>query len=461
MGLVKTACLGLFQQTPDGRLDNRAFFPNVWFEHRCCEAAPVLLGTISTVAVFLLARRMYGAKTAFWAAAAGMASPGAVALAYMMTIDAPLMCFWSLGLYFFWAGLEKKQGGFGEWLGLTAVIGLGLLSKQVMAGFIVLMFVFVTVSKDDRRQLKSVRFYLVCLLGLAALIPPVLWNAGHGWITLHHTETHFAGSRAFFLFTFADFIGGQIGLISPITWLLFACLAGFLVYRFKSLDRRSLYLLTFSIVPLAGIAALSLRQKIQPNWPAPVYTAGMVLLAAWGCENISAGGKLDCWRPYFKKGIIVGAVMALFIYGLPYWAGAVPGRLADKVVRRVEGWTNFGIQAGRVLGGVPRPQTTFLLTFDRNLAAELAFYVPGHPRVYVWRTPGAEPSSQYDMWPGPKTGMDALIICPEGSGRSSSSAVSGNFQEVNRLPGFVGGNEHRRYDLYLGRSLKKWPGTAK
>ena len=419
----------------------------------------VVLGTISTVAVFLLARRMYDARTAFWAAAVGMASPGAAALGYIMTIDAPLICFWSLALYLLWAGLEKKKGGLAEWLGLTAVIGLGLLSKQVMAGFIALMFVFVAASKEDRRLLKSPRLYLVSLFGLAALIPPVLWNARHGWITLHHTESHFVGSRSAFFATFVQFIGGQIAVISPITWLLFVILAGFLLWRFKSLDRRSLYLLTFSIVPLAGIAALSLRQKIQPNWPAAVYAAGMVLLSAWGCEKISAGAKLDHFRPYFKKGIIVGAVMALFTYGLPFWAAAVPSRLADKVACKVEGWGQFGMETGRALESLPRPQSTFILTFDRKLAAELAFYVPGQPRVYVWRAPGDAPRSQYDLWAGPKTGSDALIICLEGGG--GAGAASGDFRKVEPLATVVGGHEHRRYRLYLGIGLKTWPGNRK
>ncbi len=417
----------------------------------------VLLGMISTVAVFLLAKKMYGARTAFWAAVVGMASPGAAALGYIMTIDAPLMCFWALGLYFFWAGLEKKEGGFAQWFGLTVAIALGLLSKQVMGGFIVLMFVFVAASKDDRHLLKSFRLYLVSLLGLAALIPTVLWNVRHGWITLLHTESHFAGSKAIFLYTLSQFIGGQLAVISPVSWLLFVILSGLLLSRFRSLDRRSLYLLTFSIAPLAGIAALSLRQKIQPNWPAAVYTAGMVLLAAWGCEKVSAGEKFDAWRPYFTKGIIVGAVMALCTYGLPFWATAIPGRLADKVADRVEGWRHFGIEAGRALETVPHPQKTFILTFDRKLAAELAFYLPEHPRTFVWRTPGAIPTSQYDIWPGPKPGLDGFIVCPQGD-RAAIAAVSGYFEEIKPLSEVIGGEEHRKYELYLGKRLKSWPG---
>ena len=163
-----------------------------------------------------------------------------------------------------------------------------------------------------------------------------------------------------------------------------------------------LYLLCFSFVPLLGVAVLSLRQRIEPNWPATVYPAGMILLAAWGCGNISAGSRLDSWRPYFKKGVIVGAVMALLTYALPFWAGAAPGPWADRLIARLQGWRQLGVEAGRALGEVPRPQTTFILTFDRQLASELAFYVPGQPRVYTWRVPGGAPRASTTYGTGRK-----------------------------------------------------------
>ncbi|SPF49922.1 conserved membrane hypothetical protein [Syntrophobacter sp. SbD1] len=416
----------------------------------------VLLGAVSTLALFLLARRMYDSRTAFWAAAAGMASPGASALGFIMTIDAPFLCFWSVALYMFWVGLEKKEGFSREWIGLTAAIGLGLLSKQVMGAFIVFMFVFAVVSKADRYVLKSPKLWLASLLGLAALIPPLLWNARHGWATLHHTAGHFMRGKSYPIATFVDFISGQIAVISPVTWLLFALIAVWLLVHFRSLNRRVLYLLSFSFVPLSAVIALSLRQRIEPNWPAAVYPAAMILLAAWGCGNISAGSRLDSWRPYFKKGVIIGAVMALLTYAFPFWGPAAPGPWADKLLDRLQGWEQLGVEAGRALGAVPHPQSTFILTNNRQLTSELAFYVPGQPKVYNWRNPGA-PENQYDMWEGPKIGWDALIILPAGDS-SAPAAISSCFQAVNRLGNISSGaGGAHRYSLYLGTSLKKWP----
>ena len=421
----------------------------------------VLLETVSALVLFLLARRMYDSRTAFWAVAAAIASPGASVLGCILTIDAPLICFWSLALYMFWAVLQKREGCSWEWYALAAAIGLGLLSKQVMVVFIVLIFVFAAVSRGDRYLLKSRRPYLFSLLGFAALIPPILWNAFHGWITFHHTASHFQASHSNFIATSSYFIGGQIGIVSPLTWILFALLSALLLFHFKSKDRCVLYLLCFSFVPLLGVAVLSLRQRIQPNWPTMVYPAGMILLAAWGCGNISAGSRLDSWRPYFKKGVIVGAVMALLTYALPFWAAAAPGLWADGLIARLQGWRQLGVEAGRALGEVPRPQSTFILTFDRRLASELAFYLPGQPRVYTWRDPEGVPECQYDIWGGPKIGSDALIVFPETDSRLAA-AISGYFQAVGRLDNTSLGAPGRcRYSLYLGTSLKNWPANKR
>jgi hypothetical protein len=189
-----------------------------------------------------------------------------------------------------------------------------------------------------------------------------------------------------------------------------------------------------------------------------VYPAGMILLSAWGCGNISAGPRLDSWRPYFKKGIMVGAVMALLAYAIPFWAGAVHVPSADRLIGRLQGWRQLGVETGRALGEVPRPQSTFIMTFDRQLASELAFYVPGQPGVYAWRIPGGVPKCQYDIWDGPKIGWDALIVV-EGTDSLPAAAISGYFQAVGQLGYASSGAEGRRdYSLYLGTSLKNWPG---
>jgi 4-amino-4-deoxy-L-arabinose transferase-like glycosyltransferase len=418
----------------------------------------VLLGAVGGLALFLLARRMFGARTGFWTAAAGLAAPGASVLGFIMTIDAPLVCFWCCALYLFWRGLESEKGDVLAWCGLAAALALGMLSKQMMAVFILLMFVFLAASREDRHHLKSWKPYLYSAAALSALIPDIWWNQQHGWITFEHTAHHFESTGASFLLTFADFIGGQLLVVSPVTWLLFAALCAVLVRKLKSQDRRVLYLLIFSALPLAVFVIGSFRQKMQPNWPAAFYPAGMVLLAAWACGKIAAGGKMDSWSRVFRHGVYTGAVMALVVYTLPFLAEAFPGA---RALGRLQGWRELGRQTGAVLKSAPRPGRTFVMAFDRQMTSELAFYLPEQPRVFAWRNAGAAVRSQYDLWDGPEAGMDALIVVQESSSFKPET-VSPYFGSVSRIEGAVPGAPGRgSYAFYLGFSLKEWPGGSR
>ena len=102
----------------------------------------VLFRLVGQTFVFLLARRIFDAGVGFWAVAALVASPGAIALNYLMTIDALLMLGWMTALYALWHTLEDPhRWRFWIWTGL--MIGFGLTSKQMMLFFPVLIFLFI------------------------------------------------------------------------------------------------------------------------------------------------------------------------------------------------------------------------------------------------------------------------------------------------------------------------------
>lgn len=81
----------------------------------------VLLGTGALIFLFFLGHRMYGSRAAFWGIVAMVACPGNAALNLLLTIDAPLLFFWSGSLYFFWRLLtaEKRRATWGTALILS------------------------------------------------------------------------------------------------------------------------------------------------------------------------------------------------------------------------------------------------------------------------------------------------------------------------------------------------------
>ncbi|MEM8550252.1 MAG: glycosyltransferase family 39 protein, partial [Verrucomicrobiota bacterium] len=100
--------------------------------------APILFGIGTSCWLFFLARRLYGAKAAFWTVALMLASLGNVALNVLFTIDAPLLFCWTGALYVLWRLIDHEQGAGRAWpwaVALVLLLGCGLLSKQMMLAF--------------------------------------------------------------------------------------------------------------------------------------------------------------------------------------------------------------------------------------------------------------------------------------------------------------------------------------
>lgn len=425
----------------------------------------VVFSTVGLWALYLLARRLYGKRVAFWAAAAAAASPGASALALIMTIDAPLMCFWCLALYTFWRAVDTQEPHALWWLSCAACLAIGFLSKQMMLVFPILGILFLLSAKEDRRILRSPWFFSSIILSLLSLIPVIFWNIHHGLITIQHTFHHFEASQEkdlfFFLVTLFEYLGSQMLIVSPITCLLLSAVSLITLCKYLRQDRKIRYLLTFSIIPLLVFVFMSLRQRINPNWPAAFYPAGIILFAAWAFGPITTGTWLDECRKFSRSGIALGLAFVALTYVLPFFLIAVglDGGPLDPAAR-MKGWHQFGKDVGAILQAQPRRDRTFLITPDRQLTSELAFYVPGQPHVFKWKEPGGGVDSQYDIWPGPtdRMGWDALVVFP--IDQKPGKAMIACFQSFHYLGGLRLSRGHagqREYDIYFGRSLQRWP----
>lgn len=416
----------------------------------------------STLSLFLfhaLGKRLFSSRTAFWTVAAMAASSGSCAIAYIMTIDAPLLFFWSLAVYCLWRALEDEDCGYRWWLAAALAAGFGLLSKQMMLVYLLLMLVYLSTSRRDRHHLSSPRPYLLIVLALAALLPPLWWNMQHDWITFKHTAHHFE-SNPHRLKTFVEFIGGQLMLISPVTCSLLALLTVSLLGRFRKQDRRVRFLLLFGGSSLFFFVLMSLRQRINANWPAVFYPAGILLLAAWGCGEISGGRLLpDRWRKLFVPGVLVGALFAFLTYALPFALPLTPlgGGHLDPTAR-AKGWQQLARVIDEVRQELPENESVFLASPTRQVVSSLSFYLSGQPQIYMWSgQPGVQ--SQYDLWqqPDPGTMRDGLVVFEEGGVPAAGLAKSfASFEKIKDVEISLGQGGVRRFSVYLGRSLTGW-----
>ncbi|MBA2113409.1 ArnT family glycosyltransferase [Bremerella alba] len=422
-----------------------------------------LLGTGGLAFVFLLARRMYDAKVGFWAMLLAAMTPGNAAMSLLMTIDAPFLFFWSVAMYCFWRLLERGEDRWKWLVATTVVIGLGLLTKQSMAGMLVFGGLFVLLSREDRHEALRPTLY-VCAFGALMFLAPVFyWNYQHDWVTLHHTSEHFQGEPVSILRRMVislEFVGGLFGVVSPVTFFLFGCVTAFGLFAFRTLGRRERYLLCLSALPMLLVLGLSMKQRLELNWPAPFFSAGIILVAAWALGHVPLPSlflKPAEWR--LRYAATVGAIFLAGTYAMPL---ALPllglnGSKVDVLVR-LRGWEELGNQVGNRLETHDAQSQAMIVTAGRAVASELAFYMPQHPKVYLWGD-NQFPLSQYDVWGGPEEteSQDFLLVTHQGEEIPLPLRLA--FQSIEPLENVeveVGPDRKHAVTIYRGQGFRGW-----
>src|SRR5207249_3926922 len=108
-------------------------------------------------------------------------------------------------------------------------------------------------------------------------------NARHDWISFVYQVRHGLSSTQGSALRAAwrhegDFFGGQAALASPILFIMLAVTTG------RSLRRDApgarFVLAVVALVSFGFFVYSALRQRVEPNWPAPAYIPAIALLAA-------------------------------------------------------------------------------------------------------------------------------------------------------------------------------------
>ena len=345
----------------------------------------VFCGVGFLIFVYLLTYRMFGRLSARWALFAAALVPIFTVYGLLMTIDPPLLFFWSGALYFGWLAAEENR--LRNWLLLGIFCGFGLLTKQTMLAF---GFFFGLWLLFYRRELiRSPGPWLTLTVAFLLWAPNLYWIAKHDFITFRHTEHHFQeelfsplGPLRFFL--------EQAGVLSPFLFGLFLWVA-YMLFRRRDwrAEPRLTYLWALSAWPYLSVLPLSLLRKVNANWPMPFFVAGLGL-AAGVIFSLRGRPLARILRGLYFTGLILAFLGTALLYQLPRFPEKFPRPVAGLLFR-FYGWR----EVAAVVQKYRRPGEP-IVTNHRYLASELAFYLPDHPRVY--QLPAPRPESQYHLW---------------------------------------------------------------
>ncbi|MDX9974884.1 MAG: glycosyltransferase family 39 protein [FCB group bacterium] len=405
--------LGYYSKPPLVAYVN-AFFTHAAGNKEWALRTGALLFTSGTVAlVYALTRRIARRDdAALVAALALMAMPASWVGSALMTIDPILTFFWALALYAFHRAVNGEAGAW--WLTGLA-LGLGMLAKYTMALLIVAFVLYLLLA--DRKWLRTRGPYAALLLAAACTSGVLYWNWTHDWISFRHTAHIGAEGSSKPLKHFAEFWGGQAGLVSPLLLglMLWAAFRG---ARLFTRNRDAAYLFLCFAVLFTFYALVSFFRTPEPNWPVCAYLAGAAGLGWWW----SLAPRTRRTRGLLACGLVLGVALGIVARSTDLlYAAAEPSTgdvhalgLSFDPDRDPTNELRGGPELGAALSKYISPHEgagPFPFSDRYQLTALSAFYTNGRPRAYCMN-PGDRRLNQYDLWGGWDTlvGRDGIFV---------------------------------------------------
>jgi 4-amino-4-deoxy-L-arabinose transferase-like glycosyltransferase len=421
-------------------------------------AAP-LFQAGATLCAFAIGRKLYGGPVGLAAAALYALMPAVQLSSIVVATDAPLLFFEGLALLAY-ASLQSAAGGRRLALaaGLGAALGLAFLSKYAAVYALIGIVLHLGLSREARRAWSAPAAVVAVAVFALVLAPNLIWNAQHGFATLHHTAANAAlGQRASPVNprSLASFLVSQFGVFGPIPFgVLIAGLV--LAARRRALAREDLMLLCFVLPPLAVVSAGALVSRANANWSAAAYLPGAVLVAAW----------LMRWRArrWLTAGIALQAVLAAFVLLALVDPRAVDAIGGSNSLKRVRGWS----QTARLVTDRARVEEAGGLSSvavnNRFLYYALAYYGrdyfgrPGAPPLTYWLRTGkpanqAEASAPLD----PGDGSRVLGVSYEGWRLDEMTGDFGRVlgREIDSI--WLDRKHQRRLVMFVGEDFRPAP----
>jgi len=297
----------------------------------------------------------------------------------IQTPDTPLLFFWTVAVY---SGIRLAKSDSPYWWYLWgAALGLGLLSKYTMILIVPCQLLFLLLSRQDRPWLLRKEPYLALLIGLALFSPVLIWNLQHDWVSFaFQLHRGFEPNQKSAFIKLMEYLGGQAGIVTPLLFLIFVfySVRAFRDYRRQPVPEY-LYLLSMSWPVILFFGYSSMRGGVaQPNWPAPAYIAGLLLLG------------LIYGRSYHGKrshriflGVAVGlALLANVVLHAHLISPFLPVSPKIDTTQQFHGWRELGQAVNRQIRKNPHPSGYFLLA-DRGTTAAGALFYAGKPYIGI------------------------------------------------------------------------------
>jgi hypothetical protein len=288
-------------------------------------------------------------------------------------------------------------------------------------------------------------------VGVLSGIPILVWNAQNEWASARHV-LYIGGANPsrHSLASFPEFLGSQLGVVTPILFILILQVwwEAWKRRRQGKLPPQEWILWCCSFPLFLFFLSLSIRTKVAGNWPAPAYFGGVLLLAA----SLQRQQRLH--SPMARWGLILAFAMTVLLH----WQVARPFLPLSRSLAgfdstsRVEGWSGLARSVETLR--LKLPGNSFVGCRTYQIAAELGFYLPDHPQVLILQDRII--NHQYRFWNHPEVhiGQDAVLVVGQGWEIDEMMHRFDKVEPLEDFPVFRNGIEVQRFHFFHGINFK-------
>jgi len=378
--------------------------------------SPLISAMLSLVLLRFVAREVSG-RAAFFVVAILNVTPLMALGSLVMTIDPLSVLFWTAAMVAGWRAVQPG-GSTRQWLWAGLWMGLGSLSKYTNLFQWICWGVFFTAWPPARPHLRRRGPWLALLIAAVCLLPIVIWNAQHGWITVEHVKSDGRlGQPWERTFTF-DFLWQEALVLHPF-FFCGALWAAAAFWRRKPRNAFPLFLFCMGAPLFLLYLALSFHSRIELNWIAPSVVPLFCLMAVyWEARWAAARRALN---PLLGIGLGLGLFVTVLALDANLLTKILPRALPPGLdpLRRVLGWKELAQITGKERRDLEARtgKPVFIIGGHYGFTSEITFYLPeaksrvgAEPLVFCYAS--REPRNQFYFWPDylGRAGQDALFV---------------------------------------------------
>ena len=394
-----------------------------------------ILAAGTTLLLFYFGRRLFGDTAGLWAAVALNTAPIYNVGAVLMTTDCLSLFFWTAAMFTFWIACERSPQTAFYWPLTGLLVGLGSLCRYTNGLEILCIVLVLAFAPRLRHEFKKPGLWLLLICFAICMVPPIIWNAQHAWVTLAHLRTRGTLDEhiGFRPIEALKFFGEHFLFYSP---LLFLALVWGVAGCFRRVNQqfKVLFLFWFGLPVFLIYFLVSMSRVATPNWDAVSFLGFGLLAVYFWRERLQASAALRKWG---AATLLLGVFISMLALDTDLLRTFGFHFFRSDPSDRMRGWKSMTAEVEKLRTEMEGKlgEKLFLIADERHRASEISFYLrdkrlegPGHPPVYI--TESQDLVNQFSFWPR----YDAFVDAPS----NNPPAQDEEYTEQKGINPFVG-----------------------